>query len=203
MVRDSFGEHPKLTLVPTGAGQPRELESDGVRYQAWATFMPDGKSFLGLGQLPGKRIQLFQRRIDGPPVARAISPEGIKITLFGIRPSPDGEHVVVVEADGRMMLRSVSGNSAVPVPGARPGDEPAGWTPDGRSIYVARPTSLPLAIDCLNLATGEITPWTTLAAADSSGVFRLGPVHITDDGRFAAYSFIRVSTELYLITGAR
>jgi serine/threonine protein kinase len=202
-VRDSFGERPRLTLIPTGAGQPRELESDGVRYQAWAAFLPDGKSFIGLGRLPGKGIQLFHRKLDGPPVARAISPEGIRITLFGIIPSPDGEQVVVPEADGRMMLRSVKGDSAVPVPGVRPDEEPAGWTPDGRSIYVVRPSSIPLEIERLDLATGERTPWTTLAPADRSGVFRLGPVLLSRDGQFAAYSFIRVSSELYLINGAR
>jgi hypothetical protein len=102
-----------------------------------------------------------------------------------------------------LMLRSIRDGAAVPVSGARPDDEPAGWAPDGRSIYLARPTTMPLEIDRLDLASGARTPWTTLAPADRSGVFRLGPVQITRDGQFAAYSFIRVSSELYLITGAR
>ncbi len=71
-------------------------------------------------------------------------------------------------------------------------DDPCWFTPGG----------VPPRIERFELATGRKELWKTLAPPDAAGVFYVGPVLVTRDGRFWAYSVNRTTlSELWQLTG--
>jgi len=201
--QDIFSTHSAVNLIPTGAGQPRKLADDGIQYQAWGRFTPDGKSLLLLGSRPGADLQIFRRALEGSAPTVQISRHGSRVSMFGIAISPSGDRVVLPERDGPIRIYPLDGSPEVVVPGTSPRDEPLGWSADGKAIYVADPRTMPLRIDRLDLATGRRQFWKNVALADPAGVSRLGPVFLSADGETIAASFIRSLDEIYLATGLR
>jgi hypothetical protein len=89
------------------------------------------------------------------------------------------------------------------VPGLEPDDIPLRWTADGGSIFVYRPSALPLRIETVDVNTGRRTLWKELRPPDPSGVDQVGPIVIAPDGVSYVYSYRRALDELYLATGMR
>jgi Tol biopolymer transport system component len=191
----------QLTLLPTGAGEPRPLTKTQVSCQ-WASFFPDGRRILVSGNEPGRRIRLFVQDLpDGKP--RAISPEGVTAARAVNPVSPDGKTIAAYGPDGRFALYPVEPGEPRPVPGIGPEDMPLHWTPDGRSIYVARPSAEPGRIDILDVETGRRTLWKQISPPDPAGIQQIGPVVIAPDGSSYVYSYRRVLDELGVATGLR
>src|SRR5262249_55159252 len=77
----------RLVLLPTGAGQPRELKSPGMEYLG-AKWFPDGKRVLLLARASGRGPKLYVQEVEaGDP--RPVTPEGVDIGPI----SPDGKLV--------------------------------------------------------------------------------------------------------------
>jgi hypothetical protein len=77
------------------------------------------------------------------------------------------------------------------------------WTPDGRSIYLWRPSAPPGHIDVLDLETGRRTAWKEFRPPDPAGVLQVGPIVVAPDGNSYVYSYRRVLDELFVATGIR
>jgi Tol biopolymer transport system component len=191
----------QLTLLPTGAGEPRQLAKTSVLCQ-WADYFPDGRRILVSGNEPGHGIRLFVQDLpDGKP--RAISPEGVS-TARAINPvSPDGKWISAFGPDGRLAIYPAEPGEPRLVPGVSPEDLPLRWTPDGRSLYLWRPSAPPGRIDIVDLQTGRRTAWKEFRPPDPAGVLQVGPVVMASDGRSYVYSYRRVLDELYVATGVR
>jgi len=200
-LHDIFSPHPTLNLIPTGAGQPRKLSDDGNQYQAWGRFTPDGESIVLLGSRPGGDFQVFRRDLEGSAPTRQITRHGSRVSMFGIAISPAGDRVVLPERDGPIRIYPLDGSTPTVVPATTPHDEPLGWAPDGKTVYVADPRTMPLRIDRIDLASGARRFWKDVGPADPAGVSRLGPVFLSADGETIAVSFIRSLDEIYLATG--
>jgi Tol biopolymer transport system component/predicted Ser/Thr protein kinase len=188
-----------ITLLPTGAGEPRPLPKTDIVVGA-ATWFPDGRRILFSGNEPGHGSRLFVQDIpDGKP--RPITPEGVGIRFDVV--SPDGKWAVATGTDRRIALYPIEPGEPRVVPGTEPDDIPLKWTADGGSIFVYRPSAPPLRIEKVDVKTGRRTLWKEIRPPDPSGVEQVGPAQITPDETSYVYSYRRALDDLYLATGLR
>jgi hypothetical protein len=193
-----------LVLVPTGAGERRELRHPGLPVIESAAWFPDGKriAVVTAGEHAQRGLFLWDIEMSAPP--RALSPGG---DISRPVVSPDGRSVVARLAGTGLVLYPVEGGQGQPVPGGEAGDEPLCWTHDGRKLFVRRtPTWHPnvtrVWIDRIDVVAGKREPWKELAP-DPAGVRAIGPIHLTSDGKSYVYSFSATLGDLYLAEGLR
>jgi serine/threonine protein kinase/Tol biopolymer transport system component len=191
------GQGSQITLLPTGAGEPKPLPKTDILAGA-ATWFPNGRRILFSGNEAGHGSRLFVQDIpDGKP--RPITPEGVGIRFDVI--SPDGKSIVATGTDRRIAIYPAEPGEPHVVPGTEPDDIPLRWTSDGGSIYVYRPSAPPLRIEKVDVKTGRRTLWKEIRPPDPSGVEQVGPAQITPDESAYVYSYRRALDELYLVTG--
>ena len=213
----SYSPQLRLVLLPTGAGEPRPLPGDFLRYR-WAVFFPNGRRIL---------VDTVEK--DGTPRCYIQDLEGGSSKPFG----DEGFRAVIVSPDGRWvagtrpprpregpapgtkveeglhLIYPADGEGRPkPIEGALPDDGLLQWSDDGKTIYVRggedqRGGDQPLTLYRLDLATGRRERWKVLVPPDLTG-FRgyapgAGAVCVTPDGRFYAYTFLLTdSTRLVL-----
>ena len=193
-------ENGQFTLLPTGAGEPKELVKTGIACQS-ATYFPDGRRILISGNEPGHGSRLFIQDIAGGK-PRAITPEGVSFT-FAAALTPDGKSVVATGPDRRLAIYPIEPGEPRPLPGQDPEDVPLRWTPDGSALFVYRPSAPPLRVETIDVKTGRRALWKELRPPDPSGVDQVGPILISPDEKSYVYSYRRALDELYLATGLR
>ncbi len=196
-------EHPiRLSLVPTGVGEPRALDTSGLVKATSAFLAPDSMSALVVGAEAGKEWSLYEVGLSGTKprlIASNISPD--QSVAF----SPDGRTVAATDSENRLALVPRAGGIPRVLPGVSPSTYPAGWASDGKSLFVFQhPDRLRFAIFTYGLATGSLTPWKTIVPADLSGVNETTNFKATPDFETFAFSYHRqVISDLYVVDGAR
>jgi len=193
----------KLVLLPTAAGEQRELKLTG-NFDFGAAWFPDNHRVVIGGALPNKGYQLHVIDILDETVT-PITPENIwsnSIRPFAI--SPDGRTVAGMTSQETIALYPVAGSrSPAPVIGAQKGEVPIAFSADGNALYVYRPTSLPAQVYRVNLLTGARELWKRFSPTDPAGVYKISPVAVTPDGGAYAYSALRTLSDLYVAEGLR
>jgi serine/threonine protein kinase/Tol biopolymer transport system component len=193
-------EPAQIVMLPTGAGEPRPFTHDQINHQR-AFFFPDGKRVLFAGNEPGRGARLYVQDLAGGK-PQAITPEGIRLSRS--KPiSPDGSSVIARGADGRVYLYPVSPGEPRPVPGLEPGEIPAQWSPDGKSLYVYRRGEVPARVFRVDVATGKRELWKELQPGDATGLEEVANVWLTPDGKSYVYNHIRTLSDLYLAEGLK
>jgi eukaryotic-like serine/threonine-protein kinase len=189
----------QLVLLPTGAGEPRQLTHDSLNHRG-AGWFPDGKRILFEGNEAGHSPRLYVQDLAGGD-PHAITPEGFATTIHAV--SPDGNQIFARDLSTRKwVLIPVGGGKNQPVAGTEDNDTLIQWTADGKSLYVAQ-FGNPAKVFLLNLATGKRQLWKELTPADPSGVEGIGPIQITPDGKSYIYSVYRNLAGLYLVQGLK
>ena len=155
--------------MPVGAGQPRALSRDNVRFQPWGAWLPDGKRVLIAGTEPAHGARLYVRDLESGGKAHAVIPTDIRVSFTGITVSPDGKLVTAVLPDGSAAIFSIENGQSRPIRGLETGERPVQWSEDGRSLYVLRSQGLPAKLIALDLETGQRTPWKEIAPSDPTG----------------------------------
>ena len=187
-----------LRLVPTGAGETRQLTHDSVSYSDTLWF-PDGKRVLAVGIEPGHGARDYLIDIASGD-SKPVTPEGIA----GVSLSPDGKSAVVMGADQNWGIWPLDGSGMRPIPGLSSRYDVSGWTPDGTSLYVSssRPEA-PRKVYKVRVATGKIDFWKTFGGNTEAGVQGTEPPIFSSDGSAYAYNYYRVLSEAYVITGLK
>jgi len=193
----------KLVLLPTAAGEPREIKVTG-NFDYGAAWFPDNHRVVVGGAIPNKGYQLHV--IDTlDETVTPISPENVwanSIRPFAI--SPDGRNVAGMTQQETIVLYPVTtGGSPVPVNSAQKGEVPVAFSADGAWLYIYRPNSLPAQVFRINLASGAREIWKQFSPSDPAGVYKISPVAITPDGGAYAYSALRTLSDLYVAEGLR
>jgi hypothetical protein len=188
-----------FVLVPVRAGQPREFPPDGLGRPSYGAFFPDGSRFVFEANAPGHGGRLYVQSLAGGP-PRPISEEGINFSRLSV--SPDGGRIAAIGPDARVHLYSASGGSVVDLAASRPDDYPAGWTSDGKSVYVSR-VGIPCVVDLIEIDTGRRVHVRDLAGSDAAGVTSFGPARVTPDGRTMTMGLNRILSTLYRVRGLR
>ncbi len=189
----------QLKLLPTGAGEARDLTNDNVNH-SWAHFFPDGKRILFAGNEPGKGVKLYVLDITSGK-SHAISQEGVNGISFII--SPDSQWVAGIGPDQKGYLYPVAGGEPRVIAGMNAGEQPITFSTDSRSLYIYQPGELPTLVNRLDLQTGNRTLWRQLMPSDPAGVENIGPILLTPDAKTCVFGYHRMLADLYLVEGLK
>jgi hypothetical protein len=189
------GQPQQIWLLPTRAGEPKNLSQPGFDYDIGIWFS-DGKHMLVTGREPGKQTRSYLTTMDSG-VLTAVTPEGVP----GF-PTEDGKEVITRQGDDLIFY---------PIDGGKPREVKAkipnlifplsGQT--GRFVIGAEQSGVPLKLYRYDTLTGERTPWRELVPADRAGVFAANTFDITPDARYYAYSYVRDLSDVYMVEGLR
>ncbi len=191
--------YTQLVLLPTGAGTVGRIERDDIeRYGHEIHWLPNGKQILFSGNQAGHATRCFVQSVDGGR-PRPITPEGVS----HCRVSPDGKLVAAGNADmSGVKLYAIDGGTPRPIPGLQVGESFA-WTSDPNFLYVGQHSKSSIRVFRLNLLTGQRKLFREIAVPDGPGVCDMTHVLFSLDGRSYAYGYIRLLSDLYVVSGLR
>jgi len=194
------GAPEHVTLLPTGAGEPRDIFPIGIEHleNGGARFMPDGKHITFAGNQPGRLLRTYLLDISGGS-PRAITPEGVIATVI----SPDGKHIAGVDSSMRLTLYPIEGGEPNFIPGLPPGFIPAQWSDDGSAIYIYRQGEIPLTIYRVNVKSGKQKIVRAIEPAGRAGVVSIGPIALSRDASRCVYSYYQTLSVMYVISGLK
>jgi Tol biopolymer transport system component len=176
-----------LSLVPSGAGEARQLTHDKITFQL-AEFLPDGKQLLAIGIEPGYGARDYLIDLSSGD-SKPITPEG----TAGSSVSPDGHSVAVQGPDGKWGIWPLTHGGLRPIPGLGSKYRVTGWSPDGASVYVisAMLGERIANIYRVNVTTGKMDPWKSLGAELPPGATQASGPHFSSDERAYAYMYFQ------------
>jgi Tol biopolymer transport system component len=188
-----------LSLVPTGAGEARQLTHDAVSYGG-ARFLPDGKRLLASGIEAGHGARDYLIDLSNGE-SKPITPEGIA----GTQLSPDGRGTAVLGPDGKLGIWPLDGSGLRLIPGLDSKYYVTGWSPDGGSVYAVSSGAKAKTAQVyqVNTVTGKMELWKTFGAEAGAGVSSVGGPRLSSDGTAYAYVYVRVLSEAYVVTGLK
>jgi hypothetical protein len=191
------GQSNHFTLLPTGAGQSKEVPIAGLDKLLTVDFTSDGKLLL-TGSEGGHGLRCYTRSMDGGPI-RPITPEGSNVC----RPSPDSRYIVASDSAGAITVYSVGGDGQEPhsLPGTN-GMVPIRWA-GNQSVLAFRTGELPAQVFLIDVASGNQRVIKTLAPGDRAGVSQLQTMAASPDGQSFAYSYQQVLYDLYVVEGLK
>jgi eukaryotic-like serine/threonine-protein kinase len=184
-----------LFLVPTGAGEMRQLTHDNVKYDG-ARYLADGKHVVAIGIEAGHGIRDYIVDLSNGN-SKPLTPEGTS----GLRLTPDGTGLLVRNSEGRFGTWSIEGASFKIIDGLEPQYSVIGFAPDGKTLNVIDRTSTDRSTKVMRFdpATRKLTPWKTFGAPTLSS----GPPVFSRDGRAYYYVYNQLQSVGYVATGVR
>jgi eukaryotic-like serine/threonine-protein kinase len=187
-----------LSLVPTGAGQSRQLTHDAITYGG-SRWLPDGKKLLasGIEAGHGARDYLIDVSSGNP---KPITPEGVS----GVWLSPDGRSTTVRGPDGKWGIWPLDGSGIHLIPGLDTNYRAIGWSPDGGSVLVAsRRREKTAKVYKVNIVTGQMDLWRTFGADSGAGFSSVDTIYLSYDGTAYAYRYNQLTSQAYVVTGLK
>jgi eukaryotic-like serine/threonine-protein kinase len=191
------GGEAQLTLLPTGLGQPKVLDTGAAIYYG-ALWLPDSRHIVFASQDKAGVRRSFAQDTDGSP-PRQILADGFLATLV----SPDGKRIAATRIEGGAYLCAVDAKTCEPIASVLPDDDLVQWSEDGKTIFVRGADKEVLPLYRVDLKTGRREHWKTLSPPDSASFeeFGSGPrgIRLTPDGRAYAYTWWTRLTNLGLV----
>ena len=189
----------RLQLLPTGVGEPREIQTKDL-FCHNARWFPDGRHLVVTGHESGHGVRLY--RVDSVNgESQALSPEGINPIEF--HALPDGSAVAAVGADEEHWIYPVDGGDPHPVRGLDRSDRVVRWLDDMRTVLVYRSNELPARVYSVDTESGERKIWRELTPPDPTGIYRIGRVHTSADGKVYGYVYYMQLVDLHVIAGLK
>ena len=188
-----------LRVVPTGAGEARQLTHDNVSYQR-ARWLVGGKELLASGFESGHGARDYLIAVSSDD-AKPITPEGV----VGVIPAPDGRRTAVLGADGRWGIWPLDGSGLRPIPGLYSNYRVSGWSRDGASV-LAVPTQQRGKtgnVYQVNVDTGKMQLVRTFGGDLAAGTVSMGGSYMSGDGGAYAYRYMQVLSQVYVVKGMK
>jgi len=187
-----------LSVVPTGAGEARQLTHDNVSYNE-VRYLPDGKQVLARGIESGHGARDYIIDLSNGN-AKAITPEGVE----GAGLSPDGRSVAVTGPDGKWEVWPLDGSGLRPIPGIDSRYYVIGWAPDGASVYVVDTHAHERTekVYRANVTTGKMDFWKTFGDTLPTGA-NAGSMLLSSDGSAYVYLYSQVLSQAYVVKGLK
>lgn len=194
--------HSHLALMPIGGGEMKPLETDPANlldYEVFAAFFPDGKRIIfAANEADGEKRIYTQKTDGGKPVRFAPLEEGVQM-LSPHTISPDGKSVILTDSENRLTLYQTTGGTSSPLKNLEKNYFLVRWAGDGENLFVWRRGELPAIVYKYNLANATKKKWLELMPKDITDVSQMLSIKLTPDGKTYAYSFLRESSDLYLM----
>ena len=197
----------KITLIPTGPGEPRTIQlpieaqfefANRLGINPWnmkhPEFSDDGRRLL----LPhgrdasGTEHAYVHDFVEG--WTKAVTPDGITGPAVL---SPDGRFVASNEPDG-LFVYGVDSGERREAPGGRDEGMLARWSADPEFVYLVEPEGVGATIVRRSLRTGDREVVREVRAPDPAGVTRFD-LWVARDGEAYAYQLDRFLTNLFLL----
>ena len=189
---------PRISIVPSGAGQPQVIDIGAVDLVSWAGWLPDGRLVIEVARPGSGPVTYVLSAAGRDPVA--VLPAGM--TLHGSNLiSPDGSHVVAVDAAGQFVVCTIATPGCRPMAGTRDGDFMSGWAADSQSVFVYQPTLEQVQVERLDVVSGRRSAWKTIRPL-TAAVSGLSKLIASPDGALA-YVYRRDASQLYVIKGLK
>jgi Tol biopolymer transport system component len=123
-------------LLPTGAGNARDIAAAGIQFLERGSWLPDSKRVLVVGRAADRPARTYLVRVDGG-APEPVTPEGVT----GVLLSPNGERLLVRGAGGNWMVFQMADGNMTPAEGLS-GLGPVGWS-DTVNVVYARGGDIP------------------------------------------------------------
>jgi len=190
---------PQLRLYPVGAGETRRLDFGAFEALSDAhVWGPGVDSTLACGTMSG-HVPRCYLRTSSAAAWRPVTDDGADHAFV----SPDGHLVLTTSPDGSNRLYDLRTGSGHPVRGLRAADRVLRWSPDGKSLWVWQPDTLPIVIDRVDIATDQRSHLFTFVPQSGQGVMHVNDVSVADDPRVYSYGSNVQRSQLFTIEGAR
>ena len=157
-------------LIPVGAGEVRLIGTQACDGAEW---FPDGKRILCeiWDSAPPFRLLALELPAGKATEIPVAADAAADLNVLGPL-SPDGAFLVALGRGGDYWIVPLAGGaSRRVVPGTAGFDHgtfPAGWSGNGRQLFIESAGKVPNAVQRLDLATGRVEPWKELT-------WRIGP----------------------------
>jgi eukaryotic-like serine/threonine-protein kinase len=197
------GSPPRLILLPTGAGDPKTVPTDGLDFDGAGNWLPDGRRLVLGGAEKGRPARVFVVEIEGGG-RRPVTPEGISSFRFpypGNPVSPDGARFLATDANGIRFVGFTDGAVPRRLAELPPRENLVQWSADGRSVIV-RAAGVPIKLALFDTLTGERRPWKEILPG-SSPTLGLRLFLMSRDGETYVYQTFGALSDLYLIDGLK
>ncbi|MGB8009975.1 MAG: protein kinase [Terriglobales bacterium] len=193
-----------LRLVPTGAGEARQLTHDNVSYQV-VHWLAGGKKLLASGVEAGHGVRDYEIEVSNGN-STPVTPEGV----VGVEPSPDSLSTAAQGPDGKWGIWPLepSNPSAASglrlIPGLDANYRVTGWTPDGKSVYATlrRQREKARAIYRVDVGTGKMELWKTFGEGVAGSV-KTTANYLSGDGGAYAYLYEQTLSQGYVVRGMK
>lgn len=141
-------------------------------------WFPDSEHVLVCGNEPSKPFRCYRQDLRGG-LPQTVTPDGIRV--LGI--TPDGKMALVAGPAEAVSVLSLGDGSMRALSGMTSDDLFAGWTRDGRFLFVHRANDVPARLDRIDMTTGQRTFVREVGPPDRAGIVLINPIRIVADGR--------------------
>jgi dipeptidyl aminopeptidase/acylaminoacyl peptidase len=153
-----------------------------------------------LGQEADRPLRLWLLEREGKTRPRAIGPEA-GFSFFAV--SPDGGQVATSFKPGTVTLLPVDKGEVREIANL-PTDLVVGsWNGDRGLFLVRSSVSFPCEVHRLDLVSGKVEPWKSVAPADATGISQCAWMNLSADGKSYAYGYFRSLADVILAEGLR
>ena len=182
----------QTVLQPTGAGQVRALNREGITDEGENSWTPDGQHVLFTGTEAGHASRCYIQDINGGS-PQPLCPEG----LTRARMSPDGKTLVAREGKDYVTLRP-DGTGKRAVNGLEADEEVLRWSEDSQALLVCR-SHEHIQLFRLDPATGKRQLLHDIRPSDPAGIISSPMVLVSADGRSYIYHVVRKNSQLFVV----
>ena len=201
VIANPAGPPARLTLLPTGPGDPQPLASGNLNHIG-AAWLPDGKGFVFAGIAPGENLRYYVQPVRGGAPQPITGPDIRYERRSPIVVSPDGRSVAAVGNDQRILIYPTAAGQPQAVPDLAPGFTPLRWCPDNQLVLYRYGEPSPQLWKA-DVRTGKLAHWKDLTPPNLTGLLDLTPIRVSPDCQSYAYSPLNVLSQVYLTTGLR
>jgi len=193
--------HHHLALVPLGEGETKLLEIDPENpliHQVFAVFFPDGERIIfSANDSNGGNNLYIQSIAGGKP--NIFAPD-LKIKMLSTHSiSPNGKYVILPDSENKLLLYQISNGASSTLKDLEKDFWLIRWADDGENLFVWRRKGVPATVYKYNIASGTKEEWLKLSPKDPTGVYQITAIKLTPDGKTYAYSYMRESSDLFLM----
>jgi DNA-binding winged helix-turn-helix (wHTH) protein len=184
LARQRYTHPPRLVLIPTGAGPMRVIRTGNIEPSERVAWLPNGLHLIVVGNAPGRPQRTYLDLATGS--ISPITAEGVLGTLS------DGVLLIA-----KRHFYPIAGGAPQPIPGLQPKERIARF--DGKSVW----TSDDRHIIRIDLATGRRQTVSEYGSGSPQLSVFSGPPILSADGRAYAYTYGTVTSDLFVVEGAR